>query len=776
MKHRTRCRKTSRKQQTRRKQPQKGGAVFEFEIEVDGTIIENDPYVHLQAYSLASLFTNVVKFVTERGFSDPNIIKMQTAEPFTLRSNGRELRNDYLGLMVHVDLKSIDAGYINNATGRVIFTPFTPTEMETITFASPSSTSLHKPLLIRAIRKCMPSLSSEMIDRSADLIISWYSEKEIQNLYIDRKKLKRSVSDAIRVLDERATKSLTKSAPSIDVKPNVYALLGHGCINKIDKYITEPDKIIWIELSTCGLFGYTSNYNVLENPTVRSFFLNTPMPKTLEEKDTYKAKFKQLTKLSYDVKFPGDKVADGNNTLVLNFPAQGYVKKSGIIQLYEKADKVISEEIFKKTTFPITDQTILDWMYSSSIYPKIGDFPLTSVTEFQTYKASLNLSYDALFQSIQYEPKKYGIEIPTSGHTVIIQAGCRSVCGGKESYSHPGRTHSGRMAIKFLKRVPAVATNTNSKGMTYLLTYLNNGLLKEANEHLDDICLKGYKVAKDYVSRRVTLQYGNRNLPFTSAYELAIKKRDEIGTTSNFGRLEEKDRPLINLIIDKINSILTSKNEKEFNESVIKKYGLVKGKANIEAAARREAEEAPVLAAAEAKRLENEELLKDRDGVLRNLLKEPYSVMMKDGRKSETYSTFYRAARHISDYLRENYTIVANERIRVGGVYFVQPNFTSNELFLVQVQSISDTKSKRIEGTCLILSKTSPVIGGIGKRPEPGEPKVTSFVLDDLQNYLSTTPIFYESKIVPPSPAKSWFSSLFSSSKRKTTRKHRKTN
>jgi hypothetical protein len=79
--------------------------------------------------------------------------------------------------------------------------------------------------------------------------------------------------------------------------------------------------------------------------------------------------------------------------------------------------------------------------------------------------------------------------------------------------------------------------------------------------------LKGYIVAKDYVSQKAISSND------MTAVELAKKKRNEI-RMGTLGSLEEKDLPLLDLLIYKIERILTSRNEEEFNESVIKHYNI----------------------------------------------------------------------------------------------------------------------------------------------------------------------------------------------------------
>jgi hypothetical protein len=198
--------------------------------------------------------------------------------------------------------------------------------------------------------------------------------------------------------------------------PHVYAIQGHGCVFDKRPPIIVPKGIIWIELTVCGLVAYVDDIKKFINRETKSFLENTPIPTNEPSRQKYRADLGALTDYGIGVKFPGQPIADGKNSLFLQafneegIPADIFFK-SGIDRLYTKP---LNTDDYKAVKGSVDTYSKI---YSDSIYPT-----LDQVMDDDPTQDSYVITFKNLFASI--ESQDYEVTKPM----ILINVGCRTPC------------------------------------------------------------------------------------------------------------------------------------------------------------------------------------------------------------------------------------------------------------------------------------------------------------------------------------------------------------
>jgi len=274
--------------------------------------------------------------------------------------------------------------------------------------------------------------------------------------------------------DPSVNKAPNVSPPPVEKSPEVkvpvgkavYAMIGHGCVySSIGDNIPIPPGMIWIQESECGLFAYSNQILRFITPEVETFLTTEPMPVTEAEKAKYEFTLRLLSEFRFSVKFPGDTIGNGYNTLFFNH--KNVARPSGIVKLYQDRvfDKTFNTEI--DVLYPITNKETVEKIYSNSIYP-------TKEMAWDSYFSKGKVPEKLEFKSFLASTKPYGFELPEKEHVVMIYGGCRINCDtNKENLYLLRRSFSSTVEIQRLDSLNAAdLLQKDKRGETLLIKYI----------------------------------------------------------------------------------------------------------------------------------------------------------------------------------------------------------------------------------------------------------------------------------------------------------------
>lgn len=275
--------------------------------------------------------------------------------------------------------------------------------------------------------------------------------------------------------------------------PHVYALLGHGCVHMKDPFerLTVPDGIIWIEMAVCGRFSYANPFAEFIRDEIRDFFISTPIPTDEPSRIEYQNFLYQNFSDTVQAKFPGDKIASGNNTLFSNYK-QHYLK-SGIHRLYEPRKNAI--EYIRKIGSPMNDALIRS-IYSGSIYPTV-DAAIAS----KEHLTMFTIEIEDIFENIRSQT--YVANKPM----IIINSGCRIPCGQITELNGPSleRHESETTQSNLIRKLSTEdLTHVKPDGSTRLMYFIREKLYVQAKELVDRMVVElDPKEFMEYLHRTV---------------------------------------------------------------------------------------------------------------------------------------------------------------------------------------------------------------------------------------------------------------------------------
>ena len=259
----------------------------------------------------------------------------------------------------------------------------------------------------------------------------------------------------------------------------VYAMAGHGCVFEKRPPIVVPKGVIWIELTVCGIVAYMSDFFKFINPETRKFLEETPIPSDEPSQQKYQTDLRTLTDYGIGVKFPGQTVADGTNSLFAEIFNYSYQEnpfvKSGIFQLYSNGYSKY-EEIERGGTVKNGKWVINDipysLIYSDSIYPTVEQALRTNPDQ-----TNYSITFKDLFQQISLQD--YDVTKPM----ILINASCRVPCGADYELDAPAlrRQNSEEGKAKTIRELPILdLIKPGRKGQTYLMSLIKQKLFGHA--------------------------------------------------------------------------------------------------------------------------------------------------------------------------------------------------------------------------------------------------------------------------------------------------------
>lgn len=284
--------------------------------------------------------------------------------------------------------------------------------------------------------------------------------------------------------------------------PHVYAMEGHGCVFDKRPPIIVPRGIIWIELTLCGLQATTSDIEKLISPSVKAFFEKTPMPTDESSRQKYRADLGAITDYGFGVKFPGQPIANGTNTLFLEiFDEEGKPKnrffKSGIERLYTRRlnddeYRLVEGTVVRNVGNAPAYDVPYEKLFSTSIYPTLEQVIRTKPTQ-TNYK----ITFQNLFESI--ESQEYEVTKPM----ILINAACRSPCGADYGLDAPAvrRQNSEESKTKMVSELPVdMLLRVGRRNQTYLKSLIKQGLFGQAHILVERLGSElGRKALSDYL-------------------------------------------------------------------------------------------------------------------------------------------------------------------------------------------------------------------------------------------------------------------------------------
>lgn len=257
--------------------------------------------------------------------------------------------------------------------------------------------------------------------------------------------------------------------------PHVYAMQGHGCVYDKRPPIDVPKGVIWIEMTVCGLPAFSSDIRQFINLETKRFLENTPIPTDEPSRQKYRADLGALTDYGVGVKFPGQPIADGTNTLFFQAFTDGIPQnrfyKSGIERLYTKPLNIDEYTILSGTVEEGNDRFFAPYskIYADSIYPT-----LDQVIRNEPTQTNYVITFHDLFAEI--ESQEYEVTKPM----ILIQAGCRTPCDGviapalRKQNSENGKT-------KMVSELPIhELLRPGREGQNYLTSLIKQKLFGQA--------------------------------------------------------------------------------------------------------------------------------------------------------------------------------------------------------------------------------------------------------------------------------------------------------
>lgn len=269
-----------------------------------------------------------------------------------------------------------------------------------------------------------------------------------------------------------------------DEKTHVYALMGHACVHVDDSRIEVPPGVIWIETALCGRYSYTNRIDGFLVADMKRFFEETPIPADEAARSAYRNFIFKSYQYYMDVKFPGDTIASGRQTLqgeVFDLKTSlptGEFFKSGIHRLYtDKLNEEYTREYWTKD-YDFKSQAgknaFFAQVYKDSIYPTVEQ-----VVQNNPTSSNYSIEFEDLFSRIKDQSYTVGDK-----PLVLINFGCRSPCGHGKELARPALRRANSLETQ--KEIISKLTSTNEllstkkDGKTRLVFLIEEGIFEAA--------------------------------------------------------------------------------------------------------------------------------------------------------------------------------------------------------------------------------------------------------------------------------------------------------
>ena len=296
-------------------------------------------------------------------------------------------------------------------------------------------------------------------------------------------RLRKYVMVALRIL-----KNPIFDMPDImaDEKTHVYALMGHACVYVDDSRIEVPPGVIWIETALCGRYSYIDRIDDFITADMKRFFEETPIPTDEASRSAYRDFIFKSYQHYMDVKFPGDTIASGRQSLqgeILDLKTSlttGEFLKSGIHRLYTKDGFNLDEYRMRYRTedYDFKSQsgknTFFSHLYKDSIYPTVEQ-----VVQNNPTSSNYRLEFEDLFSRIREQSYTVGDK-----PLVLINIGCRSPCGHGKELERPALRRANSLETQ--RDIISKLTSTNEllslkrDGKTRLVLLIEEGIFGAA--------------------------------------------------------------------------------------------------------------------------------------------------------------------------------------------------------------------------------------------------------------------------------------------------------
>ena len=263
-------------------------------------------------------------------------------------------------------------------------------------------------------------------------------------------------------------------------KPQVYGITGHGCVYEKRPPITVPKGVVWIEMAVCGKVMYFKDLSHFIQDAVKTFLEDTPIPTEKSLQNKYVVDLGNLVGYEISVKFPGQTIADGRNTVFAQW-LDGYNKemdvfqRSGIRRFYTDMDssqsKVVPTKVvsYENGHYLLDDESYIK-IYWDSVYPTPEQ-----VLEIKPNQTNYAIWFKEMFEQI--ESQEYEVRSPM----ILIHVGCRVPC--EDSLEGPTlrRANSIERKEELVRTLPiGELLKIDARGRTYLESLINDGLLPVA--------------------------------------------------------------------------------------------------------------------------------------------------------------------------------------------------------------------------------------------------------------------------------------------------------
>ena len=306
-------------------------------------------------------------------------------------------------------------------------------------------------------------------------------------------------------------------------KPQVYSITGHGCVYDKRPAITVPKGVVWIELAVCGKTIYFNDLRWFIKDAVKTFLEDTPIPTEKSLQNKYVIDLGKIVGYETSVKFPGQTITDGNNTVF----AQGFDRhreldiyfRSGIRRFYTSMDKSQCVPVDRKVVSYENGHYLLDdesygKIYADSLYPTVEQ-----VIQTKPNQSNYQISFKDMFQQI--ESQDYEARSPM----IFIHFGCRIPC--VDSLEGPAlrRANSIERKEELVRTLPIrELLKVDARGQTYLDSLIKDVLFDLAKILVERIevetgpvtLINYFNDGQGNAMKLITLVSGTHKSPFQS--------------------------------------------------------------------------------------------------------------------------------------------------------------------------------------------------------------------------------------------------------------------
>ena len=339
--------------------------------------------------------------------------------------------------------------------------------------------------------------------------------------------------------------------------PYVYMFAGHGELEADMPPVEIPKGVILINTAVCGTYSYdTSMVDQLRNDRLKEFYLNTPYPRTPDERLAYN---QSLYKVSlggflpgevviYEAAFEGEIVPESKNA---PYTIQGYtLASSGIRRLYvTDVEDANMAGRYKAVSLPPTPNALAT-SYKHSVYPSQEQVAGQDPKTYKMRNFNFRLS-EVIDDMLTNEGRKFKIPPPTLDadgnvvkHVIIVDAGCKNFSEHKYTSSIPysragsvsntrkfggvsladGNSYTDANTIREVdsKTIPALITEVDENGNTRLMAYIQEGRYDAAHRLLVRITNEGASAPTRPVPSEILQYIALRNTMGQSAFDLAL--------------------------------------------------------------------------------------------------------------------------------------------------------------------------------------------------------------------------------------------------------------